>query len=254
MTVQPCGTTEVTAQDLMGMGFKFCTTSTDLARIVKLEDKYLVPKGFFWVPMEGFYEISNSPVDFVAKTASGEKITISHTGYGQFAISGVSKYASALGWDATNLTAEKAKFILATQGLGKEASTIIKSATSKQVMVNVRRPTDFVEKKASTSLKKFAYSLKSNLIKAASYVENTQSIDSLLSLNFINPDNIAKFVGRIHSLKATISDLAMLLMASRLGIKEIPEQAVSSAMTRLIEVVNGLEALRAVQEQPQQQA
>jgi hypothetical protein len=28
-------------------------------------------------------------------------------------------------------------------------------------------------------------------------------------------------------------------------MKEIPEQAVSSAMTRLIEVVNGLETLRA---------
>jgi hypothetical protein len=38
------------------------------------------------------------------------------------------------------------------------------------------------------------------------------------------------------------------MMAARLGIQEIPEQATSTAMYRLIDVANGLEQLRAAQE------
>ena len=250
MSVEPCGKVCVKAQDLAGVTFKFESSPMTLERIASLGDKYLVPSEFFWVPMEGFHEISNSQLDFVAKTAS-DKLTLISTGYNQYSLSGVDKYASALGWSSTNLSANQTKFLLATHGLGKVAEEILTKAKKEgSIKLAYRRPA--VEKRGhSDLLKKFAYNLKSNLIKAASFVENSQSVDSLLSLNFINPDNIAKFVSRLPSLKATISDLAMLLIASRLGVKELPESSLSSAMSRMIDVVNGLETLRATQEQQQ---
>ena len=252
MHVEPCGKTCVTAQDLTGRTFRFESGDIELERIADLGEKYLVPKAFFWVPMEGFYEVSNSPIDFAVKTAS-DCLNLVYTGYDQYSLSGVDKYASDLGWDPTNLTPSKTTFLLATQGIGKEASQILAKAKKMgRIKLAYRRPA--IEKTgASDALKKFAYKLKSNLIKAASFVENSQSIDTLLSLNFINPDNIAKFIGKLPMLKSTISDLAMLLMACRLGVKELPELAISTAMTRLIEVVNGLETLRATQEQGQGQ-
>jgi hypothetical protein len=251
MTVDPCGKTVVTAQDLMGTAFRFEKSSMDMERIANNGGTYLVPRQMFFVPMEGFNEISNSEIDFHVKAASGGHELI-HTGYNRFSFKGpsIDKYASQLGMNATNLSPCQAMFLLASFGFGSESlDTITKTAKCGRVKIHNLRIGH--EKQASKSLERIAKGLKSNLIKAASYVENSQSVDSLLSLNFINPDNIQKFVSRLPALKATISDLAMLLIASRLGIKELPETSISTALSRLIEVVRGLETLRATQEQAQ---
>jgi hypothetical protein len=251
MTIEPCGMQKITAQDLTGKPFRFEFASMDLEKIVNMGDKYLVPKKFFFVPMEGFNEVSNSPMDYAVKTASGyAPDRVIHTGHGRFAINSMNKVASQLGWDSSNLSRCQAQFLLGSAGLPKLASKAVAYAErfgeSKVFGLNFN-----IEKTAEVPmyLKKLAYKLKSNLVKAAAFVENTQSVDALLSLNFINPDNIQKFVSKIPSIKATISDLAMLLIASRLGVKEIPESALSTAMTRLVEVVKGLDTLRATQEQ-----
>jgi hypothetical protein len=78
-------------------------------------------------------------------------------------------------------------------------------------------------------------------------MENAQTVDALLSLNFVNPDNLGKFVAKIPLFKAAISHLASCLLASRIGVREIPERSASGAMSKLVDVVRGLEAIRATQ-------
>lgn len=258
------GNTEVKVMDLHGKSMTLkMSCDCHLQRIAPFGDhQYMMPEGFKWHPMEGFKEISNSPVDYAAKTAgqkSADPVTVVSTGFSQYSIKGADKYATAAGWDKTNLTSAQAQFLLASMGASVEkvAAIIKKAERSRSTIVhNLSRPLTKQEKIANAvprakQLMKIARGLKVNLIKEASFVENSQTVDTLLSLNFVNPENVSKFVGKLPQLKSAISSLASLMIASRLGMKEIPEQAASTAMYRLIDVVNGLEALRASQETAQ---
>lgn len=257
------GNTIVEVMDLMGKGHKLKIEGCgnhDLKRIVPHPRFYMMPEGFKWIPMSGFQRVSNSAHDYTAmekahiKTGSPTKLM--STGYGQYAMKGVEKYASVLNWDSTNLEGYQAKFLLASLGASMEkiAQAIEHANKYGQTMVHGLNYVPTQEEKVAEAMPRarqmvdIANSLRSNLIKEASYLDNTQTVDALLSLNFVTPENVAKFVQKTPHFKSCISHLASTLIASRLGMQEVPEQAVSSAMHRLIEVVDGLEALRAKQE------
>lgn len=221
---------------------------------------YLMPAGFKFCPMEGFYELTSSTADFHVKTAA-EKLTpnpatIIPTGYGYYSVKGVDKYAAAIGYDKTNMPEYSVKFLMTSLGVNPENfDNILKTANvrGKAEVHGISRTPLLREKIASgrplaKRMTKVANLLKSNLIKEASLIDNKQTVDSLLSLNFVNPENLSKFIGYLPQFKATISALGACLLGSRLGVQEIPEQATSTAMYRIIDVVNGLERLRAIQE------
>jgi hypothetical protein len=259
--VDDCGSKHLHVVDLNGISFKVTLTSTVLDRIAPTPDGYLLPDTKFkWVPMQGFEEVTNSAVDFAVKVAGTVKtanpVKVLYTGYGQYAIRGLDKYAYEAGWTPMNLEEYQVKFLLSSLGASQEKVAHIckKARASTQAIVhNLNLPPLKAEKIAAAlpvarKMAKVASDLRCNLTKEASFVENSQTVDTLLSLNFVNPENIAKLVGKLPSFKASISSLASMLIASRLGVREIPEGAASTAMMRLVEVVNGLEALRATQE------
>lgn len=257
---QDCGQTVVKAQDLLGVGLKIVLDnfgSQMYKSIIKKGDAYCMPKDFKWVPMEGFERVSNSPADYTAMgmgyTKVAHPVHLIYTGYNQFSIKGVDKYAHATGWDPTCLESWQAKFLLASLGTGEEKiAQVIKQAKVRGVAeVQHARFTPLASEKIAAAVPtarkmyKVAQTLRCNLTKVASFMENSQSVDAMLSLNFVNPDNVSKFVSKIPTFKACVSHLASALIASRLGIREIPEQSVSTAMYRLLDVIEGLEALRA---------
>jgi len=221
---------------------------------------YYMPPEFKWCPMEGFHKLTRNIPEYSIKTAS-EKLTVNpihviSTGHGYYSVKGVDKYASELKWDKTNISEANLKFLLASMKVPlADIDRGVKLANAKGNVQfhGVDYPKFYSEKIAqhiplATRLVKISSLLKSNLIKEASHIDNNQTVDSLLSLNFVNPDNISKFIGYIPQLKATISTLCSILLASRLGIKEIPEEPTSKALYRIIEVVEGLEKLRAINE------
>jgi hypothetical protein len=93
-------------------------------------------------------------------------------------------------------------------------------------------------------MKKIAAELKLDLVKEASVIDDPESVDAVLSLNFINEDNLGDYVDGIQSMKRVISKLAGLLIASRMGLKDIDESAVRKAMDGLEKTVEGLEAVK----------
>jgi hypothetical protein len=210
--------------------------------------------------MEGFDEITNSRESYAVKTAgailTNKPVKLSPNGFDYYTLRGVDKYAQAMGCDSTNLHSFQAKFLLACLGASQEKiAEAFKVAKLRGVaeLHNLNFIPTKAEKIASfrpkaAELIKAAKDVKRNLMKEASMIDNSQTVDALLSLNFVTPDNGGKFVGKIPHFKATISHLASSLIASRLGMKEIPEEASAVAMERLLEVVNGLEKLRATQE------
>lgn len=254
-----CGCIMVRCMDNLGGGYqlKFDPDNKDLQRIAKIGDTYCMPNGFCWVPMEGFDQISNSTSDFLVKQSGQKKtaapVKVIPTGYNQYACRGLKKYAEDCGWDWTNLDRYKTKFLLCSLGAGPEKIGQILKTAQKTGQAEVH-DLKFVPlesekiakaKPLAKKMKEVADNLRTDAIKEASYMsQSQQTVDSLLSLNFINPQNVSKFVNKLPALKSTISHLASLLIASRLGMEEIPEQATSTAMYKLIDVVNGLQTLK----------
>lgn len=259
--VEPYGYRMVCA-DLMGRPIRIRTNGgMDLKRIShEVNGYHLLPKSMKWVPMSGFGPVSDSIASYAVKEAAekyqGTPVQVISNGFGHFSVKGAQKYAQAAGWDQTNLSAAKTEFVLASLGCGREKiAHILKKAKvhGKADVYGLNQPPLLSEKVAAKKpmwekAEKVASLLRRDLFKQASYIDNAQTVDALLALNFVNPDNIGKFVGKIPQLKSAISTLASCLLASRIGLKEIPEEATSTAMHRMIEVVDGLEKLRSTKE------
>jgi len=256
------GVLTISAMDLMGRQYNLkINPAMGLKRIAKTPEKYyMLPKEMKWVVMEEFGEVTSSPADYAVKTAGSvltdRPVKVIPTGYDLYSVKGLDKYAQAAGWDATNLTKPQVKFLLTCLGAPQEKiATLLEHGRiyGQGEIHNLNFLPTVAEKIAgarpkAAKLMKAAAKIKRNFFKEASYVDSAQTVDALLSLNFVSPDNISKFVGKIPHFKATISNLASALLGSRIGIKEIPEEACAVAMHKLIEVVDGLERLRASQE------
>jgi hypothetical protein len=95
-----------------------------------------------------------------------------------------------------------------------------------------------------SELPELVESIKSvDLTKEASLLSAPESVDNMLSLNFVTPENIASFVEVLPEFEGTMSKLAELLISVRLGVSDIPDSAVSSALRGMSKIVAGLRKL-----------
>jgi uncharacterized protein YcbK (DUF882 family) len=85
--------------------------------------------------------------------------------------------------------------------------------------------------------------LKRDLIKEAAEIADEGTVDNLLALNFINPENLSTFVGYMPKLEETSERLAEMLLYSQLGMNEIPESSVERSMKNMEEVITGLKGI-----------
>lgn len=86
-------------------------------------------------------------------------------------------------------------------------------------------------------------SLRVDLLKEAAGIPDAATVDAALGLRFINPDNVRIYVAEIPYLERCLNRVCEMLLASRLGMAEIPEYAASRAARAMDEVVRGLKAL-----------
>ncbi len=83
-----------------------------------------------------------------------------------------------------------------------------------------------------------------DLTKEASVLAGSDTVDSVLSLNFITPENIQGYIGALPEYEQSVSKLAELVVGIRLGLSDIPEAAVGSAMRGLEKAILGLKKLQ----------
>ena len=86
--------------------------------------------------------------------------------------------------------------------------------------------------------------IRENLVKEASTLRSQETVDSVLSLNFITPENVAGYIDALPSFEESVSKLAELLVGVRLGLSDVPEAAVSSSLNGLERAIGGLKKLQ----------
>jgi hypothetical protein len=89
-----------------------------------------------------------------------------------------------------------------------------------------------------------------SLIKEAS-IADPESVDAVLALGLITPDNLMAFLDHMQPLEDTVGRLAQMLIMARLGgLTELPEPALERSMKAIDRVLAGLKALRVRLESP----
>jgi len=141
---------------------------------------------------------------------------------------------------AAGLTQEMAREKLAEAGHGRKLIEIDG--------LNTITPLDHVHaeatKEAAELLSRFPFELRRDLVKIASTLEDTETADNILSLNFLNPENLSIFAGYITHLNDTAQKLAEMLTAARMGLKQVDEGSLERAMKNLEQVISGLKGLQ----------
>lgn len=91
-----------------------------------------------------------------------------------------------------------------------------------------------------------------NLVKEAAALPDAMTVDAVLSLDFINSENVRTFISMIPYLEKALNKVCELIFASRLGLTEIPETAAARAARGLNDAIRGLKALalRQIEELP----
>jgi hypothetical protein len=92
------------------------------------------------------------------------------------------------------------------------------------------------------------------LMKVAAVSGHPETLDAILSLEFITPQNLQYFVDSIDDLDETTSRLAAMLVAVRLGMPHVPEEPVRQALEGLTKIVNRLRILKSALDHRNEQA
>ena len=145
-----------------------------------------------------------------------------------------------------------AEFMLGVLGVDGATAKMKVAMARKKGMVklsNLKTITTLGERyatstKTASSLMGYMPQLRRDFTKIAANLEDEGTVDKLLALNFINPENLSTFVGYLPELEETSEHLAEMLLYSYLGQKEISEGPVESAMKSVEEVIVGLKSLQ----------
>lgn len=162
---------------------------------------------------------------------------------------GLDKYASVndVSFDMNALQEHELDFLLCSFGCPSERLGQVKFAATTKLggakIHGLEMPKLASEVPVDMRIDKYIRSLRCNLIKEASVIDEGESVDAALSLGFINPDNVTKFMAAVPRLKEALSTLSKLLIASRLGMSSVPEEATRAARDNILRVVQGLRKL-----------
>lgn len=162
-------------------------------------------------------------------------------------VNGINKVA----FDFNSLARHEAEFVLGYGGLAHEKVAEVLDKAKDHLRLEVHHlhfpDAERVVKTASPKLSSFVASVKSpigDLLKVAAAITDAQAVDSILSLGFVNSENIARFASAKSMLEDTSKMLAKLLLAARMGMNDIPEENVRAALLHMQKILDGLEKLK----------
>jgi hypothetical protein len=85
-----------------------------------------------------------------------------------------------------------------------------------------------------------------NLLKEAAPINDPTAVDKILSLNFLNAENVSIFASYVPEFESVVRKLSELLLAARMGLNAVDQGAVQKAIVHLDKVISGLRSLTAV--------
>ena len=215
--------------------------------------EYGIPASVQWCPMEGpALTLASEPTAFLKTAASlnrDDLVTIISDGsVWSFAGTPVEKLASE---DRQFIPGHQAMFVASC--LGMDPNYALKKLaragqTNQPVEVHgCRQIVPLSERLAEAQefAKEATASMppKYLLLKEAAGLNDVNTVDKVLSLGFLTPENVATFVDFLPDMEEALQKLAYLLIAVRLGLPDVPENSVKSSMERLEEVCQSLKEL-----------
>lgn len=185
----------------------------------------------------------------LGKQAS-EYITLRAAGYDNFSLSGgsVDKLASE---QREWIGLDDALFLMGGLGLTPDCATekIAEAVGTNAPVTFASEGFTLMDERNEDSMKTAHEKLQSfpvlrrSLVKEAESIADPMAVDTILSLGFVNPDNMYTFVTYLPQLELTQSRLCEMLIASRLGLQSIPTNALERTVRTLEEVIQGLKVL-----------
>lgn len=151
---------------------------------------------------------------------------------------------------AFEMTRDEAIFTLCAAGMdARLAHSVAKLAAAETQLIeglrDVRLASDIVNPAVvrAGEATKVAAALRRDLIKEAAVLPDVQTVDTVLGLNFINAENIRMFASQVPYMEKALSMVCELILAARLGLSEVPENAAARAARGIDDVIQGLKAL-----------
>jgi hypothetical protein len=241
-------------QTVLGEGIEI--TKTEGLREVseKGEGQYCIPAECGFMPLPNPVNLASSP-DAFTKTAQVQSLSTAVrviTDGQLFSFEGkpIDKLAGVMKTQFLDL--DDAVFAAAVlgedPGLAKEAFSKMRSQGQTQGWINTLPVTTMKEKYAAARKSAAVFinrlpNLRTGLLKEAAPLEDPTSVDKILSVGFLNPENISIFCSYLPEIEASIKKLSELLVAARLGLSSVDEGALQKALVHLDKVVTGLREL-----------
>ena len=215
-----------------------------LEKIARVNNEVFLPSGMFFV------QIPTQSIKLLSDTSSIEKIANKKGAHSITVVSDGDFYQLRNSPFDKIMKREEASFALSNHGLSRSYTEhVLDKSASAEYVIPHTHPIVGEAALQSETLQKIASSrvnidkLKVDLIKEASVIVDKETVDSILSLRFITPENASLFVKFIPDFEKTASRLAEILVASRLGMEDIKEVAAKNAMGQLSSVIDGLKRL-----------
>ena len=176
---------------------------------------------------------------------------IASTGEGEYHLRGMpfSKLAS----DQTHwLNKNAAEFLLVSAGMTQPAARVkLAEADGGNLAsldgLNTIIPLSDIHresiKEASVMLQDYPEAFSRDTVKIAAALEDSETADKILAMNFLNPQNVAIFASYLPQLDESAQKLAEMLMAARMGMGQLDEGSLERAMKNLEEVIQSLKGL-----------
>jgi len=238
---------------LLGDSTTLCPCSVkDLA---KVGEEVLIPQDAKFMALPGTSVLPIASKDDLEYRRGQDKTAKVNIRYnGKFSFSGACGLDKIAGTE--DLDWDDAMFLSTCLGMNPEfAETKLAQAVKYQGGTTIKglreiKPfEDYVqqarEKLASvkTPLSLYMDRIRQSLWKEAASIEDDNTVDKVLSLGFINPENISVFVENLPQIEECQRKLCELLLGSRLGLKQVDEHSVSSAIKGVEKAIEGLKVL-----------
>ncbi len=212
------------------------------------EQDVAIPENFSFVSFNGKQQEVASSVDTVnafslKKTAGVNSVELISDG-AAYSIRGPNSSV----FSGEIMGGVDAEFALSSLGLSKEQIKGSMKVAAEKGSVAISDTRAVISRESFLSqveaIRPSVGSVKVDLTKEASVIVDKETVDAILSLRFVTPENVGVYVDYIPELEKVSSKLAELLVASRLGMDEVRESAAKNAMTQVSSVIRGLEDLR----------
>ena len=220
-------------------------------------DHLIIPDTFSWLPLDKAEDTAlvGNPEEYNTEAEAASKLSsVTVRGDGStFSVSGlpVEKLATD---ECTFLSLDETLFLLGGLGTDLDYAQIKLGqavAFSRPIDVRVahyiKTARDRMNETIVESAKKLAGvqvdHLRADLLKEAAVIPDPVAVDTVLSLGFLNPENLGMFISYLPMIDQSQKKMCELLLSARLGLREIPVPALEKAIRTTEEAIEGLKVL-----------